>query len=98
MGESSEELSEAAGRAQTRFQELLEEHPLAVGALGFLLGAAVALALPATRVGDGTLGEVRDRLLGEAKRRARQAAGAAADAVSGDAEGTQAKGGARQEP
>jgi hypothetical protein len=97
MGDSSHELSETAGRAQTRFQEMLEEHPLVVGALGFLLGATVALALPATRLGDGTLGETRDRLLGRAKRRARQAAGVVADAVSGEGDGAPSKGAARHE-
>jgi hypothetical protein len=96
-GKSAEDLSEAAGRAQTRFQELLEEHPLAVGAVGFLLGAVVALALPATRLGDGTLGEARDRLFGEAKRRARQAAGVVDEALSGNDDGAQSKGETRPE-
>ncbi len=81
---SSPEMSEEARRARSRLSGLLDEHPLAVGALGFLAGAALALALPATRLGDGTLGEARDRLLDEAKRRVRRATGAMANAVGAD--------------
>ena len=79
-----EALTEGA-RSPSRISELLDEHPLAIGALGFLAGVAVALALPSTRLGDGTLGEARDRLLDEAKRRVRHAAGVVTEAVGADA-------------
>jgi hypothetical protein len=77
-----------AARVKDRFGQVLEDYPLAVGALGFLAGAVIAAALPSTRVEDELLGETRDDLLRqgegmarEAWERAQQAASGAADAA-----------------
>lgn len=43
------------------------EHPVATGALALALGAAVAAALPRTRVEESRLGELSDRLMREAE-------------------------------
>jgi hypothetical protein len=43
------------------------EHPVATGTLALALGAAVAAALPRTRVEDSRLGDLSDRLMREAE-------------------------------
>lgn len=55
------------GQARDRFSQLMEDYPLAVGALGFLAGAVVAASLPSTRWEDEYLGETRDDLWREAQ-------------------------------
>lgn len=86
-------LDENFDRARSRFSQLMDEHPMAIGLFGFLAGAALAVALPSTRLGDATLGAARDRLLDEAKERGREViervrrtAEAVADTASAEAE------------
>jgi hypothetical protein len=75
-----------------RFGQVMEDYPLAVGALGFLAGAVIAASLPSTRIEDEWVGEHRDDLLRQAKDTgedvwnraqdlAKNAAGAAAEAA-----------------
>ncbi len=45
----------------------VEEHPLAVGAVTLLLGAAIGLSAPGTRYEDETMGEMSDRSIQRAK-------------------------------
>lgn len=54
-------------RAKDRFDQLLDEQPLVVGALGVAIGAALGATLPNTRREDELLGRTRDDLLGRAK-------------------------------
>jgi Protein of unknown function (DUF3618) len=93
---ASDDAGEPVDRARNRLSRLMEEHPLAVGALGFLAGAALAMVVPSKRLGDGTLGETGDRLLDEAKQRGRDAAGhaqcAAGEVEKAAASGTGAAG------
>jgi hypothetical protein len=88
----AEEVAAQAGdyavRAKDRFAQVIDDHPLAVGALGFLAGAVIAAALPSTRAEDEFLGETRDDLLREAQgvgreawERAQEAASSAATAA-----------------
>jgi hypothetical protein len=77
------------GEVRDRFGQLMEEHPLAVGALGFLAGAVIAAALPSTQWEDEHLGETRDDLWREAQaagqemaEKAREVASTAASAAS----------------
>jgi len=80
------------GHARDRFGQLMEDYPLAVGALGFLAGAVVAASLPSTRWEDEHLGDARDDLwrgaqeagqemVDKAKEVASTAASAATDAA-----------------
>jgi Protein of unknown function (DUF3618) len=86
-------LGENFDRARSRFSQLMDEHPMAIGVMGFLAGAVLAVALPSTRLGNATLGPARDRLLDEAKERGREViervrrtAEAVADTASAEAE------------
>jgi hypothetical protein len=62
-----------AGKAKDRFVQVLDEYPLAVGALGFLAGAVIAASLPATRTEDELFGATRDDLWREGRDRATEA-------------------------
>lgn len=50
-------------RAREGAERFFDESPLAVGAVAFAVGAAVALAIPTTEVEDRVFGEYKDRLL-----------------------------------
>lgn len=88
VGHVAEQVQHAAGRAQeavdqTRHQakgafwQMLEANPLAVGALGAVVGGAAALLLPETEQENRLLGEVRDRVVD----RVQEVAGDAVDKV-----------------
>ncbi|PVA11332.1 hypothetical protein DC366_06230 [Pelagivirga sediminicola] len=55
-------------RGADQVADFYEEHPLVVGALAFAVGAAVAGALPRTRLEDEYVGEYSDDLYDEAER------------------------------
>lgn len=61
-------------RAQGSFNRMLEEQPLALGAIGLAIGAVLAAAAPRTRKEDELMGEASDRLKDQAKDVARQQA------------------------
>ncbi len=56
-----------AQRLEDRFERMLHESPLAVGAISIALGAAVGLAVPQTRKEDELMGEARDQLIDKAQ-------------------------------
>jgi hypothetical protein len=62
VGDYAGEAGRQLGHARDRFGQLMEDYPLAVGALGFLAGAVVAASLPSTRWEDEHLGDARDDL------------------------------------
>lgn len=57
-----------AHRAAEKATDLFEDQPLALGALAFAVGAAVATALPRTQMEDDALGDHSDALFAEAER------------------------------
>ena len=61
--------------AHEKYDEYLEENPLALGALALAVGAAVGFAIPATRYEGELMGEARENLL----QRAQDAAGTLVD-------------------
>jgi len=61
-----------AEQAQDEFQRMLNETPLAVGALAFALGAATGLVVPATRQEQQFMGEARDTLVERAQEMAQE--------------------------
>jgi ElaB/YqjD/DUF883 family membrane-anchored ribosome-binding protein len=72
----SAELRSTSGTAQVQtervregFNNLLNEQPLLLGALGIAVGAAIGAALPATEQEDRLFGSARDRTLSEVKQR-----------------------------
>lgn len=84
----------AAGRKAARtFEDILQQEPLIIGALGLAVGVAVGAALPSTPLEDRTFGAARDDLVkagGEklvgAARDLRASGQAAFDAVKAEAE------------
>jgi ElaB/YqjD/DUF883 family membrane-anchored ribosome-binding protein len=79
-----------AGGAGDRLGEMLQEHPLAVGALALLAGAVVALLLPKSRIEERVVGDAGDALRErasdfghEAAERARHVAERTVDAAVG---------------
>jgi hypothetical protein len=99
----AEDTSERLSRTGDRFGELMEEHPLAVGALGFLAGAVVALLLPRSETESHLVGDagaaLRERAaeLGrEASERVRHVAERTVDAAAAAAK--EAAGAAPSEP
>jgi len=63
-----------AQRAAAGFQQMLYENPLAVGAMAMTLGAAVGMAVPATRPEQRIMGEARDRLMEKAQQTTQEVA------------------------
>jgi ElaB/YqjD/DUF883 family membrane-anchored ribosome-binding protein len=62
-----------ARRASGGFQRMLQENPLAVGALGVGVGAAVGLAIPETTREHEVMGEARDTFVEKAQEKAQDA-------------------------
>lgn len=78
VGSIADQAQEAAGyvadqaqyqarRVEDRFQQTLDESPLALGALAVALGTAVGFSLPQTRRENELLGEARDTLVERAQ-------------------------------
>lgn len=58
---ASASLRDQGQRAKLSFTQLLEEQPLAVGAIGIAIGALLGGALPSTQTEDKIMGEARDQ-------------------------------------
>lgn len=54
-------------RVQSRVQTIVEEQPLALGALALAVGAIIGAAIPTTQYENRTVGRVRDRAIEKAK-------------------------------
>lgn len=59
--------------SRDRFNDALDEKPLAVGVAALAAGLLAGFALPHTRTEDRTIGRTSDRMKDEAKRRGREA-------------------------
>lgn len=73
-GQARERASQLSGQAQDQaqrakggFQQMLQENPLAVGALAVGLGAAVGFSVPETDKENQVMGETRDNLVERGK-------------------------------
>jgi len=62
-----------AVRARGGFQRMLEDNPLAVGAIALAAGAAIGLAAPPTEKENELFGDTRDRLVDRAQASAQEA-------------------------
>ena len=56
-----------ANQARERFNTLLEEQPLILGAFGLAVGAMIGAAFPSTEQEDRLVGEIRDNALNKGK-------------------------------
>ena len=70
--QASQKLRGGADRARGGFNQLLQEQPLALGAIGIALGALLAAAVPPTRREDEMLGEASDRVTGQLRSKAEE--------------------------
>ena len=73
VSELSQQAREGARWAGRGFERLVRENPLAVGATAIAVGAAVGLALPATRVEHEYMGEASEKIVDKAQQVARDA-------------------------
>jgi ElaB/YqjD/DUF883 family membrane-anchored ribosome-binding protein len=78
-GQAQERASQLGGQAQEQaqrakggFQQMLQENPLAVGALAVGLGAAVGFSVPETDKENQVMGESRDNLVERGKEKAEE--------------------------
>jgi ElaB/YqjD/DUF883 family membrane-anchored ribosome-binding protein len=65
--DASDTLQGQARQAQSTFNYLLREQPLALAAIGIALGAAMGAALPSTRREDQLMGQTSDQLTDKAR-------------------------------
>lgn len=71
---AQEKMRYQAQRAKSNFQYMLEENPMAVGAMAIAAGATLGLMLPSTQKEDELMGDTRDQLLEQAKSTAKETA------------------------
>lgn len=71
-----------ARRAREGFDNLLEDQPLILGALGVALGAVIGAMLPATEQEDRLFGPLRDRTMSEVKQRGEESYSKVRESVS----------------
>lgn len=77
--QSSESLRHQGQRARAGFSQLLEEQPLAIGALGIAVGALLGGSLPSTQAEDRLMGGTRDKLADKATHQVKETYEKAAD-------------------
>ncbi len=75
------EAQEKAQQAKGGFQRMLQDTPLALGALALGIGAAVGFAVPGTSKEDEVMGETRDNLVERGKQSAQDARKRAQSAI-----------------
>ena len=88
-------------RAQSSFDRVLRENPLALGAAATLIGAAIGMTIPATEAENEWMGEARDNVVerargmaSEAAERVQNAAEQVKDVAGKAAQSTRPEGGA----
>ncbi len=69
---AGENLRYRADQARGGFNRMLNEQPLALGAIGVALGALVAACIPPTRREDELMGEARDEMAHRAREKAEE--------------------------
>lgn len=67
MSEMSHGVQRQAYRAQSQIEQLMDENPLAAGAIALGIGAAIGMMFPGTRMEDEFMGRKRDKFVSEAK-------------------------------
>lgn len=63
-----EKVTHNAQRVKSGYEHMVEEQPLALGAIGLALGALLAATAPRTRQEDRMMGSTSDRLFNDAKK------------------------------
>ncbi len=90
---------EQGERAREGFNHMLNDNPLALGAIGIAVGALMGAVLPRTEQEDRMMGGTRDHLADKARQTAHSAADEARDtlreATDGSSSGSMGEGGSR---
>ena len=76
-GQAGGQAQEQAQRAKGGFQRMMQENPLAVGALAIGIGAAVGLSIPESEKENQLMGEKRDQLANQGQQKVRDYQGKA---------------------
>lgn len=74
-GFAYEKAGDLGGQVKINYDYYIEENPLAVGAVAFVVGAAVGFAIPMTQKENEYLGEYRDTVVEKAQATAQDALG-----------------------
>lgn len=72
-GSTGEQVQTVARKAQSRYEDTLQENPLAIGAMALAVGAAVGLSIPISSYENQFMGETKDNLFQTAEDTAREA-------------------------
>lgn len=81
-GDVRETARDTTRRAQLKFNDVLRDNPLMLGAAAALIGAAIGLSIPATETENQLMGEARDAVVDRAQNMASDAASRVSDAAS----------------
>lgn len=84
MHHARDAMQDRGRQVERGLQRMLDDYPLALGAVTFGLGLAAGLSVPSTPAEDRVMGDTADTLKGEVKRTARETAHTA-KAVAGEA-------------
>jgi len=87
-GEFSQSARAQVERARGGYERLVNEQPLALGAIGLAIGAVLAAAAPRTRQEDEWLGPASDRVTRKARELAQEGLGVAQEAATTVVAGT----------
>jgi phage-related protein len=78
---TGEQVQHLTRRAQTQYEQTLEENPLAIGAIALAVGAIVGLSIPSTQYENEWMGDSRENLVQSVEGAAREAFEKAQDVV-----------------
>ncbi|MHB1293696.1 MAG: DUF3618 domain-containing protein [Anaerolineae bacterium] len=67
INELGDQAEQSYHRVRNRFEEMMEDNPLAVGAIALAVGAAIGMAIPETPQEHRLMGETHDRLIDRAQ-------------------------------
>lgn len=84
-GEVRENVRRTSRRAQVKFEDVLRNNPLALGAAAALVGAVIGMTVPSTEAENQLMGEARDSVVERARGLASDAANRVSEAA-GNAE------------
>ena len=80
-GDLGDTARQTTRRAQLKFNDVLRDNPLMLGAAAALIGAAVGMSVPTTETENQLMGEARDSVVDRAQNMASDAASKVSEAV-----------------